>query len=435
MDKMPIDRRLVDGAFEKFEIADLNKATIREVKMAAAYIERTSGVPFIKFEMGIPGLPPSQIGVDAQVKALREGVASKYPDIQGLLALKEGASRFIKAFVGVDVPAEGCIPVSGSMQGTFAAFLTCSQADRHKDTVLFIDPGFPVQKMQLDVMGVRYETFDVYDFRGAKLGPKLEGYLQKGNVCAIVYSNPNNPSWICFTEEELAVIGRMATQYGAVVMEDLAYFAMDFRKDLSAPYQPPYQASVARYTDNYMLLISGSKAFSYAGERIGVVGISPALYHRHFADLSARYNGLPFGPVYATRMLYALSSGTSHSAQYAFAAMLNAAADGTYDFRSEIAVYGRRAQKIKSIFLKHGFHIVYDCDGAEPIADGFYFTVGYKDFTSAELTYRLINYGVSALGLTTTGSRQNGVRICTSFVGEDQFDELDHRMAAFAANE
>ena len=87
------------------------------------------------------------------------------------------------------------------MQGTFASFLTCSQCDEKKDTILFIDPGFPVQKQQLVVMGQKYETFDVYDYRGDKLKAKLESYLSKGNISAIVYSNPNNPSWICLKEE------------------------------------------------------------------------------------------------------------------------------------------------------------------------------------------------------------------------------------------
>ena len=56
----------------------------------------------------------------------------------------------------------------------------------------------------------------------------------------------------------------MANKYDVIVIEDLAYFAMDFRKDLGCPFEPPYQASVARYTDNYIMQISGSKAFSYA---------------------------------------------------------------------------------------------------------------------------------------------------------------------------
>ncbi len=434
MKSTPIKKEVVDRLVDDLGIKDFAQATIREVKQVAAKAEKESGVEFIKMEMGIPGLPAAQVGVDAQIKALQDGIAHSYPDIQGAPSLKQAASQFVKAFIGVDIKPEGCVPVCGSMQGTFASFLTCLQADKKKDTVLFIDPGFPVQKMQLQVMGGKYETFDVYDFRGDKLRAKLESYLSKGNICAIVYSNPNNPSWICFNEDELKTIGELATQYDVIVMEDLAYFAMDFRKNLSVPFEPPYQATVARYTDNYMLLISGSKAFSYAGERIGVTCISDKLFHRHYPDLADRYEGLPFGPVFSTRMLYALSSGTSHSAQFAMAAMLQAATEGKYDFRKEISVYGQRAHQLKEIFCRHGFHVVYDKDLDEPIADGFYFTIGYPGMTSGELAHELMYYGVSAICLITTGSHQEGLRVCTSFIEDHQYALLDERMAIFQEN-
>ena len=429
MKQTPIDPKLIDSLVGELGINDFAKATIREVKLVAARAEKQSGVEFIKMEMGIPGLPAAKVGVEAQMKALGNGIANLYPDIQGLPELKNEASRFVKAFIGIDIAPEGCVPVCGSMQGTFASFLTCSQADSKKDTVLFIDPGFPVQKMQLQVMGVKYETFDVYSYRGERLGEKLESYLKQGNICAIVYSNPNNPSWICLNEEELKTIGQLATQYDAIVMEDLAYFAMDFRRDLSKPFLPPYQPTVGRYTDNYILLISGSKAFSYAGERIGVTCISDKLFHRHFDELAARYGGLTFGPVFSTRMLYALSSGTSHSAQYAMAAMLRAASNGEYDFRSEVSVYGKRAHQLKEIFLRHGFHIVYDKDLDEPVADGFYFTIGYKNMSSGQLAYELMSYGVSAICLVTTGSDQEGLRVCTSFIEDHQYAQLEERMS------
>lgn len=429
----PINKELIDNTIREHGIQDFAKATIREVKGVAAHAEKESGVEFIKMEMGIPGLPAAQVGVDAQIKSLQDGIAHSYPDIQGLPALKEAASEFVKAFIGVDINPEGCVPVCGSMQGTFASFLTCSQADKKKDTVLFIDPGFPVQKMQLQVLGTKYETFDVYNFRGEKLGPKLESYLTNGNICAIVYSNPNNPSWICMTDDELRTIGSLATKYDCIIMEDLAYFAMDFRRDIR-PFQEPYQPSVANYTDNYILLISGSKAFSYAGERIGVTCISDKLFHRHYHDLAERYEGLPFGPVFSTRMLYALSSGTSHSAQYAMAAMLKAAAEGKFDFRSEIKIYGDRAHKLKEIFTRHNFYIVYDKDLDQPIADGFYFTIGYPGMTSGELAHELMYYGVSAICLVTTGSEQEGLRVCTSFIRDEQYAALEERMAIFAEN-
>ena len=161
MKKTPIDCKFVDEAINEMHIADLSKATIREVKAIAAKAEALSGVEYIKMEMGVPGLPPSAVGVKAEIEALQNGVASLYPDINGLPELKQEASKFVKAFIDVDINAEGCVPVTGSMQGTYASFMVCSQCDEKKNTILFIDPGFPVQKQQLSVMGETYETFDV----------------------------------------------------------------------------------------------------------------------------------------------------------------------------------------------------------------------------------------------------------------------------------
>lgn len=111
------------------------------------------------------------------------------------------------------------------MQGTFASFLTCGQCFPNKKTILFIDPGFPVQKQQITVMGYQYESFDVYHYRGNKLREILEKYLSKGNIAAIIYSNPNNPAWFCLTDEELQIIGELSDKYNTIVIEDLAYFA------------------------------------------------------------------------------------------------------------------------------------------------------------------------------------------------------------------
>ncbi|NMA75110.1 MAG: pyridoxal phosphate-dependent aminotransferase [Bacteroidales bacterium] len=434
MKNTPINRDLFQEKLNKYQVTDFGKATIREIKAIAEELEQESGVEFIKMEMGVPGLPAASIGVNAEIEALKSGIASLYPDINGLPQLKKAASDFIKAFVNIDISPEGCVPVTGSMQGTFASFITTTQCHKEKDTILFIDPGFPVQKQQIAVMGKQYESFDVYNYRGVKLRDKLEGYLKKGNIAGIIYSNPNNPSWICLNEEELKIIGDLATQYGVTVLEDLAYFGMDFRKELSEPGKSPFQSSVANYTDNYVLLVSGSKIFSYAGQRIGVCCISDKLYHQSFPGFNEIYGGGTFGSVFIHRVLYALSSGTSHSAQYALAALLEAAAKGEFAFLDDIKVYGDRAKRLKEIFLKNGFHIVYDHDLDDPIADGFYFTLGYADMNSSELATELMYYGVSALPLNTTGSEQQGLRACTSFIKDHQYDLLEDRMRVFAQN-
>ena len=435
MKNTPVNYQIARKVIESYHLQDFGKATIREVVAISTQLEQETNTEFIHMEMGVPGLKAAQVGVDAEIAALKNGIASAYPNINGIQEVKTEASRFIKAFINIDVSPEGCVPVTGSMQGTYASFLVCSQCDPKKDTILFIDPGFPVQKQQIVVMGTKYESFDVYEYRGEKLRDKLESYLSKGNIAAMIYSNPNNPAWFCLTEDELQIIGEMANRYDTIVIEDLAYFAMDFRKPLGKPFEPPDQATVARYTDNYILQISGSKAFSYAGQRIGVTAISDKLYHRAYPGLTQRYGGGTFGTVYIHRVLYALSSGTSHSAQYALAAMFKAASDGTFDFVSEIKEYGHRAQKLKEIFTKYGFYIVYDHDLDQPIADGFYFTIAYPGLTGSELMEELIYYGISAISLSTTGSNQEGLRICTSFIKPHQYELLDERLKQFKENQ
>ena len=433
--KIPFDRSCLRSALERMDIADIAQATIRQSGDIARTMERDTGVEFLHLEMGVPGLPPERAGVEAECAALQAGVASQYPNMFGIPELKTQASRFLKAFLDVEVAPRGCIPTVGSMQGSFTTFLLCSQLDPQQRKILFIDPGFPVQRSQVRILGIPSESFDIYDYRGEKLGPKIESVLAAGDVAAIVYSNPNNPAWICLTEDELRTIGELATRYDAIVIEDLAYLCMDFRKPLGRPFEAPYQASVARYTDNYILLVSGSKIFSYAGQRIAVAAISDTLFRREYPALRRRYNIGRLGDAYVLVFLYAASSGTSHSAQHALAAMFRAAADGELDFVGEASEYARRARLTKETFLRHGFRIVYDKDRDEPVSDGFFYTVGYGAMTSAELLSELLLYGICAISLTSTGSRQHGIRVCVSQLNRpEQFEMLEERLTAFAEN-
>lgn len=432
MNDTPINYKIVKRNIEESNIGNLSKATIREIKKLIDEIEKATGEKYIRMEMGIPGLPPAKVGVDAEITALKKGVASKYPDIQGIPELKKESSRFVKLFLDVDVDPEGCIPTVGSMQGSFAAFITLNRMYKEKDVILFLDPGFPVHTQQLKVLGQKWETFDVYDYRGNKLEDKLESVLQKGNISAMLYSNPNNPSWICFTEDELKIIAEMADRYNVVVLEDLAYIAMDFRKDLYTPGEPPYQATVARYTDNYILFISSSKAFSYAGQRIGMMIISDNLYNKSCPNLKKYYKTDKFGYCMIFGTIYPLSAGVTHSAQHALTAMYKAANDGDFNFVNIVKEYGERAKIMKKIFNANGFFIVYDTDVDEPIADGFYFTFAYPGFTGEELLNELIYYGISAISLAITGSvREEGVRACVSLVQREQFPDLEFRLKKF----
>ena len=423
---------LVEKAAQECKVADLSRATIGEVLLVAQYLEKETGIPFIRMDQGSPGLPVNQAGVEAEKEALDRGVGSQYPAAAGVPELKHEASRFVKAFLDVDITPRSCVPTVGSVAGSFGSFIACTQRIPGKNKVLFIDPGFPIQKSQLRVIGAEWVEFDIYQYRGAALREKLESMLQAGDIAAIVYSNPNNPAWICLEEEELAIIGDLATKYDVIVMEDLAYFCMDFRRDMGHPFEPPYPPTVAKYTDNYILMLSSSKIFSYAGQRMALTCISDKLFERHYPALAERYKDAGvFGQTLIASILYMITSGCTASTQYAYAEMLRLSTEGKINFVEDTREYARRAEKMKKIFTDNGFHIVYDYDATQVVGDGFFFTIGYGDMNGGELLKELLYYGVSSINLSTTGSDQQGVRACTSRMRDELYEVMEERMKAF----
>ncbi|MCR5069448.1 MAG: pyridoxal phosphate-dependent aminotransferase [Prevotella sp.] len=432
----PLDYNIVTEAINEMGLGDFSQATIRDLQGLSQTLEKKTGQQVIHLEMGVPGLKPSEIALKAEQEALANGCATMYPPNGGIPRIKKAASEFVKAFIGVDIEPLCCIPTTGSMQGTFATFMAIYHAMKGtgKDTVLLIQPGFPVQTTQCDVIGLKHVGLDIHGYRGDALIAKLDEMLSAGNINSIVYSNPNNPSWVCFTEEELKGIGELATKYDVLILEDLAYFAMDFRRDLSHPYEAPYQATVAQYTDNYVLWVSGSKAFSYAGQRIGVTCISNKLYHRVYEPLQQNFGVGEFGNFFCNRLMYTLSSGSTHSVQHAMAALMEAACEGRYNFLDDVKEYGRRAKFLKDVLLANDFYLVYDNDMGAPLADGFYFTVQYPGMNDLELTRELMYYGIAVFPLDTMGSTQQGVRICTSFFQKEQEPLFKERIELFKQN-
>ncbi len=425
-------KKLVASVAKEQHVADLANATIGDVLLVASKLEEITGIPFIRMDQGSPGLPANRIGIEAEKAALDRGVGSQYPAAAGIAELKDAASRFVKAFIDIDISPRSCVPTTGSVAASFGAFIAATQRQPGKNKVLFIDPGFPIQKSQLRVIGAEWEQFDIYQYRGEALREKLESFMSKGDIAAIIYSNPNNPAWICLEEEELAIIGELATKHDVIVLEDMAYFCMDFRENMGRPFEPPYPPTVARYTDNYILMLSSSKIFSYAGQRIAVVCVSDKLFEKQYPALAERYHDSGvFGPTFIASILYMITSGCTASTQYGYAEMLRASVDGEIDFVADTREYAVRAERMKKIFTDNGFHIVYDYDATRPVGDGFFFTIGYGKLSGGELLKELMYYGVSSISLGTTGSEQCGVRACTSRMREELYPILEERMKQF----
>ena len=163
-----------------------------------------------------------------------------------------------------------------------------------------------------------------------------------------------------------------------------------------------------------------------------MTAIPDKLFNSTGDNLEPYFGSNNFGYAYIFGAMYALSSGVSHTNQYGLAGLLKAVNNGDYNFVDSVKEYGERAKIMKKLFTDHGFEIVYDMDENEKIADGFYFTISYPEFSGVELVEELLYYGISAISLTTTGSdRHEGLRACVSLTGQDRFPDLESRLKSF----
>ena len=430
---VPFDREIVRRVLADLRI-DIRTASIREMNAAVTAIERALGVTFIRMEFGVPGLPASSIAIDAEMRALQQNhLAHVYAPFEGLPALKAEGARFWKLFAGLDVPPSCVVPTIGAMQGCFACLALASQLKGPAGTVLFLGPGFPENRLQARMFGVQVETLDLYDHRGDRLIDAIEQRVSRKDVGAILWSSPNNPTWIVLKPSELEGIGRVCSRYGVLAIEDLAYFGMDTREDYTVAGEPPYQPTVMRYTDHAVAIVSSSKMFSYAGQRIGIAVLHPGLADRRLPDLAPRLGSPLIRHAFMHGILYPLTASVAESPQYGLLALLRAANAGDGSLFEPAREYARRAKAMKTIFLGHGFRLVYDNDLGEPLADGFYFTLSYPGFNDgADLIVELLHYGISAITLDATGScRKEGLRACVSLTGPELFGTLEDRVRAF----
>lgn len=433
---VPFDRQKIKRIVDEAGV-DLKSASIREMNRVVNTIENELGVRFIRMEFGIPGLPPHPAAIDAEIEALREkGLAQRYAPFDGIPELKKEAARFAKNFMNIDLPPSCCVPTVGAMQGCFVSLSVAGCVDPSKKTILFLDPGFPVNKMQTAFLDLESDSIDFYDHRGDALIRALDERLAKGDVAAVLWSSPNNPSWIILCEEELKGMAEVMDRHRAIAIEDLAYFGMDFRRDYGKPGEPPYQPTIARYMKRWFSIVSSSKSFSYAGQRAAITFISPGLMSEESPHLEKRFGTKSTGYAFVHGGLYAMIACAPEGPQAGLAALLRGVNTGEIPFLEDVRVYGERAKAMKRVFLNSGFRLVYDNDLGEPIGDGFYFTLSHPTFTEGyKLIGELLHYGISAITLSSAGSiRTEGLRACTSLTGLDRIPELEERLEKFSAD-
>lgn len=414
---------------------DPKKVTIREIDMIRRGLTEKLHLEMVGMDMGIPGLPTPSIITRAQRAAITGQACAQYSPFDGLPVLKEATRDFLEAYAGIKVTPKNCIPVVGGMHGCKVNIGIAGKINPEKETLLFLVPGFSVNTLQAQEFGVKTRSLDIHGKYGDDLVAAIETELQTQKIAGILWSSPNNPTWRVLSERELKGIGRLCTEYDVIGIEDAAYFGLDSRMaDRRNPGKAPYFPTIAHHTDLWTMIISGSKMFNYAGERIGVSILSDRVAQIKSEHLRPTFARGDYWNAFVQGGLYSSVASVSQSAQRAFAAALVAATDKRkFDYFEYDRPYEERARKTKRILTANNFTIPYNRDDMGEIGHGYYFTAAHSAFASGEqLAFAMIPYGMTAVPLVGFGgTRTEGVRICCSRVDGHLFKKLEERARLF----
>ena len=91
-----MDRSIVNQTIKEMGLEDFSSVTIRDIAKLSKKLEAVTGEKFVHLEMGVPGLKPSEIGVNAEIEALKNNCAQTYAPNDGIPEIKTPHQNSLK---------------------------------------------------------------------------------------------------------------------------------------------------------------------------------------------------------------------------------------------------------------------------------------------------------------------------------------------------
>ena len=146
----PLEKNYLSKRLASWEI-DLRQVSIRELNRLVDELATQYRVEFLRFEFGIPGLTPHQIGPEEEIRILKDEpqVPGTYPPFDGVPRLKKATSEFVKNFLNIEVDANCCVPTVGSMHSGFICQSIAGRLRPESNTILYLLPRLRVRSIEL----------------------------------------------------------------------------------------------------------------------------------------------------------------------------------------------------------------------------------------------------------------------------------------------
>ncbi len=421
------DRKKIDCIIKSTGL-DYDEFSIEEFWSAIEHLERTLNFQYIRMDFGVPGLTPPETSLSAHQQTFQHGqIPQQYPPYSGVPQLTAAMAEFIGNRLNTKISSRNIFVTCGATQALFVAQAVAAKLKAKANSVAFLTPNYPPMCTQARFLGMEISTIEVDYRKGVSLIGAIRTVFETGKVAAFCWASPSNPSWRVLNDEELLGIANLCKEFNVIPIEDLTYIGMiDSTNNVKQVCLP----SIARYADDYLLVLSTSKMLSYAGERIGFLVGSDSLLDKKSNSLKAAFEVNSVRRACGS-LIFNTTGGAPHSAQYAVTSIIKAINRGDYDLDKALSIYLKRAKKLKQLLNKHGFYLIYSQNNDEDL-NGFYVSFAYPGLSEMELLQELLYLGVTVLPLSIFGSqRRDGVRACVGRLSEDKLDILEERLVKF----
>ncbi len=262
----------MDTLLEKFAKLGCDTAPGQEGRQKAVELE-LRGEPLegvaVDFSHGdVDAFPPIPGSLSDFVRGVEKtGARQAYTEYRGGACARRDLAGKLSAFTGAAIDPEENLILTPGTQG--ALFLAVGANMVAGDKVAIVEPDYFANRKMVEFFGGQLVPIPM-DYEGTAeaggSGLDLEALEQafRDGVKLFLFSNPNNPTGVIYSSEEIRRIAALAKEYGAAVIVDELYSRQVFD---GRTYT--HLCAQADRPDNLVTILGPSKTESLSGYRLG----------------------------------------------------------------------------------------------------------------------------------------------------------------------
>lgn len=238
--------------------------------------ESLPGAP-VDFSHGdVDAFTPTPGAFEAFRNGVHLGGQQAYTEYRGAQAIREDLAAKLAQFTGAPVDARDGMILTPGTQG--ALFLAVASTVARGDKVAIVQPDYfanrkLVEFFEGEIVPVRLDYMESDSEAGLDLGQLEDAFRHGAGV--FVFSNPNNPAGVVYSEAEIRQITALAERYGVTVIADQLYSRLRY-SDGAYTHARASGIDPARL----ITIMGPSKTESLSGYRLGVAFGAPQIVER-----------------------------------------------------------------------------------------------------------------------------------------------------------